>query len=231
MRRRHILTVLLIAVATAAIPGTASAKWYGSTLQGPANANYGCEAAMVAGVFGVSLTPTNQTSCTYRHGGYLFNLARPTFLVPRSGRIKRIRVKSGPNPAKLRLTILSSSSRVDTFSGQDLPGTYTCCTARYVGKAFRPRANAITTKRVNAKVSNVRNKDINIRIHSSDGVALTAVGPGTVPLSLGPELGGFNSGTPTAIGFWPFTGRGDPRVDGYAMTGIDVLFQWDFRRR
>jgi hypothetical protein len=232
MSSGRFLTVLAIAGATAAIPATASAKWYGSTLQGPANATYGCEAAMVAdGLGSIVLTPTNQTSCTYRHGGYLFNLGRPTFLVPASGRIKRIRVKSGPNPAKLRLTILSGSSRVDTFSGQDLPGTYTCCTARYIGKAFRPRPNAITTKRVNAKVSNVRSKDINIRIHSSDGVALTAVGPGTVSLSIGPDLGSFNSGTPTAIGYWPFTGRGEPRVDGYSMTGIDVLFQWDFRRR
>ena len=221
----------LAAVAVAAAP-TASAKWYGSTLSGTPNASYGCEAAMVAGPLGgVGLQPTNQTSCTYRHGGYLFNLNRFTFVVPASGRIKRIRVKSGPNPAKLRLTVLTGSARVDTFSGQDLPGTYTCCTARYVGKPFTPRANATTTKRVNVRVKNVRDKSIDLRIHSSDGLALTAVGPGTLPLSIGPTLGGFDSGTPALVGYWPATAKGEPRVEGYTMTGIDLLFQWDWRRR
>ncbi|HWI22777.1 MAG TPA: hypothetical protein VNT22_09215, partial [Baekduia sp.] len=100
----------------------------------------------------------------------------------------------------------------------------------YVGKAFKLKPNAITIKRVNARVYNVRNKSIDIRIHSSDGVALTAVGPGTLPLSLSPVLGGFDAGTPFALGYFPFTAKGDPRVDGYAMGGIDLLMQWDFRK-
>ena len=132
--------------------------------------------------------PTGQVSCTYRHGGYLFT-QRPTFIVPRTGRITRIRVKSGPSPAKLRLTVLTGSSRVSTFTGRDLPGTYTCCTARYVGRPFRVRANRVTTKKVNVRVFDVRSKRIQHRIHSSDGLALTAVGPGTLPLSIGPVAG------------------------------------------
>ena len=156
---------------------------------------------------GVQLAPTNQVSCTYRHGGYLYS-NRPTFIAPGSGRITAIRVRSGPNPAKLRLTILTGSSRVDTFSGRDLPGTYTCCTARFVGRAFRPRPNALTTKRVNVKVVDVRDKRLRFRIHSSDGVALTAVGPGTVPLQIRDDVGAFNPGIPMAIGYWPFTGWG-----------------------
>lgn len=232
MLTRLVLTTASVALAIAVTAPAAPAKWYGSTLSGQPNATYGCEAAMVAGPLGgVGLQPTNQASCTYRHGGYLFNLNRPTFAVPASGRIRRIRVKSGPNPAKLRLTVLTGSARVDTFSGQDLPGTYTCCMARYVGKPFTPRANAITTRRVNVRVQNVRDKSIQLRIHSSDGLALTAVGPGTLPLSIGPSLGGYESGTPALIGYYPATAKGDPRVDGYTMTGIDLLFQWDWRRR
>jgi hypothetical protein len=176
---------------------------------------------------GTQLAPTNQRSCTYRHGGYLFS-NRPTFLVPRNGRITKIRVKSGPHPAKLRLTVLSSSSRVDPTTGLDQPGTYTCCTARYVGKTFRPKANRTTTKRTNIKVYNVRDKRIQIRIHSSDGLALTAVGPGTVPLKIRSDVGSFNAGTPVGIGFWPGTAKGDPRVDGYSMPGIDLMFQFNF---
>ena len=58
----------------------------------------------------------------------------------------------------------SSSSHVDTTTGQDIPGTYTCCTARYVSRPFRLKPNGITSKRVNVKVYNVRSNDINIRI-------------------------------------------------------------------
>jgi hypothetical protein len=32
------------------------------------------------------------------------------------------------------------------------------------------------------------------------------------------------------VGYWPRTGKGDPRVDGYDMSGIDLLFQWNFKR-
>jgi hypothetical protein len=208
----------------------ASARWYGSTLKAAPNATYGCESAIIsAPLGGFVLAPTAQTSCTYRHAGYLFT-QRPTFLAPRSGRITRIKVKSGPNPAKLRLTILTGSSRVDTFTGRDLPGTYTCCTARFVGKPFRPRANRTTTKKVKARVFNVRSKRLRHRIHSSDGVALSAVGPGTLPLSIGPVLGGYDTGTPLLTGYFPYTRKGEPRVEGYSLTGIDLLFQWEFKR-
>jgi hypothetical protein len=220
------LSLVLLALAP-----TASARWFGSTLRATANANYGCESALVAAPLGgFALQPTGQTSCTYRHGGYLFT-NRATFIAPGTGRVTRIRVKSGANPAKLRLTVLTGSSRVDTFTGRDLAGTYTCCTARFVGRAFRPRPNAITKKKVNVRVFDVRDKRIQFRIHSSDGLALTAVGPGTLPLSIGPELGGFATGTPLAVGYWPRTATEDPRVDGYSVSGVDVLFQWNFKQR
>jgi hypothetical protein len=219
------------AASCALLAGPASASWYGSTLAAQQNANYGCEAALVmAPLGGVQLSPSGQQSCTYRHGGYL-NSLRPTFIVPSSGRIVRIRVKSGPNPARLRLTVLTGSSRVDTFQGRDIPGTYTCCTARYVGRPFSVRPNTTTTRKVNVRVFDVRSKSIVHRIHSSDGLALSAVGPGTLPLNISPNVGGFDNGTPIATAYFPLTARGDPRVDGYSMTGIDLLFQWDFRRR
>lgn len=217
-------------LACALLAAPASARWYGSTLKDKPNAAYGCESAITsAPLGGVQLSPTNQSSCTYRHGGYLYSNRR-TFFAPGTGRVTRIRVKSGGHPAKLRLTVLTGSSRVDPFSGQDQPGTYTCCTARYVGKAFRPRANAVTTKRVNVRVRDVRSKELQYRIHSSDGLALSAAGSGTLPLRVRPDAGGFNAGTPIATGYWPRTAKGDPRVDGYSITGIDVLFQWNWRR-
>jgi hypothetical protein len=221
----------ITAAVLAVVAAPASARWYGSLLRGTPNANYGCESALImAPLGGVELAPTNQASCTYRHGGYLYS-TRPTFIAPSTGQITAIKVRSGPNPAKLRLTILTGSSRVDTRTGRDLPGTYTCCTARYVGKPFRPRANATTKKKVKVKVFDVRDKRIRFRIHSSDGVALTAVGPGTVPLQIRNDVGAFTAGIPLATGYWPYTKKGEPRsADGYTMTGIDLMFQWYFKR-
>jgi len=230
MRRRLLLTLVSTTAACALLVSPVAARWYGSLLNRPANATYGCEAALVnAPLGGVQLSPSNQTSCTYRHGGYLYS-NRPTFLVPSSGRITAIRIRSGRSPARVRLTILTGSSRVDPFTGRDQPGTYTCCTARYVGRPFRPRPNAVTTKRVNVRVHNLRDKRLRLRIHSSDGVALSAEGSGTLPLFVGPNVGSYSPGTPLATGYFPRTRVGDPRVDGYTQTGIDLLLQWNFRR-
>jgi hypothetical protein len=169
------------------------------------------------------------TSCTDQHGGYLGS-NRLSAIVPSSGRIVRIRVKSGPNPARLRLTILTSSARIDTTTGRDIPETCTCRTAVYVGKAFRPRPNATTVRRVNDPVRDTRSQRLDSRTHATDSVAISASGPGTVPLGIGPDPGGQEPGTPISQGFWSATKRNEPRVDGYGMTGIDVLLGWDFRR-
>lgn len=227
MRAAIATAVTLVLAATSA--ATADARWFGSTLAGPPNAPYGCESALILGpIGGVQLAPTNQASCTYRHGGYLGS-NRLGSVVPGNGRIVRIRVVSGPNPAPLRLTILTGSARIDTTTGADIPGTYTCCTARYLGPAFRPRPNGTTTRRVNVPVFDTRSERLDNRTHATDVVAISAFGPGTLPLSIGNDVGGQSPGTPIAIGYWSATGRGEPRVDGYAMTGIDVLLAWDFR--
>ncbi|HVY77545.1 MAG TPA: hypothetical protein VG898_03465 [Solirubrobacterales bacterium] len=227
--RRLALPALLAAAVLTLLAAPASARWFGGTMKGGANVTYGCESAAILGALGgVELAPTGQRSCTYRHSGY-FNLLRPTALVPGNGRIKRIQVKVGSRPAKLRLTILTGSSRVDTFTGEDLPGTYTCCTARYVGPAFRPKANAVTTLKVDVPVHDLRSKAIQNRIHSTDVVAISAAGPGTLPLHATNALGGYETGTPLLTGYWPLTKVGEPRVDGYTLSGIDLLFRWDFR--
>jgi hypothetical protein len=220
---------LALAMAVLA-PGSASATWYGSNMRGPANAPYGCEAATIfAPLGGVQIAPSGQTSCTYQHNGYNGSL-RFGSVVPSTGRIRRIRVRSGPNPALLRLTILTGSSRIDTTTGRDIPGTYTCCTARYVGRAFRPAPNRVTVRRVNVPVFVTRSNQLRIRTHASDIVAISAFGPGSLPLRIDQNVGSLDPGSPLATGFWSATAKGDPRVDGYKMSGIDVLLGWDFRR-
>ena len=230
MTRIGLVVLVIAATYCGAVAAPASAKWYGSTMRATPNADYGCETALTIGPLGgVQRSPTNQTSCTYKHGGYLFS-NRLTSIVPATGRITKIRIKSGPNPARVRLTVLTGSSRVDPFTGADQPGTYTCCTARYVSRPFRLKPNRVTTKKVNVRVFNVRDKSLELRIHSSDGVALSFERGGMLPLHITPSVGSTNSGTPLLTGYWPRTRKGDPRVDGFSMPGIDLLFQWNFRR-
>jgi hypothetical protein len=228
---RRPLAVLTAVLAFLMVAAPASARWYGSKLKGKPNATYGCETALINGPLGGTVfSPTSQTSCTYRHGGYLFS-NRFTFLVPATGRITKIRIKSGKRPAKLRLTVLTGSSRVDPFTGRDQPGTYTCCTASYVSRAFKVKANKTTTKKVNVRVYSVRSKKLRYRIHSTDGLALSAAGPGTLPLKITDNPGTYNAGTPLLVGYWPRTRKGDPRVDGYSMSGVDLMFQWNWKRK
>ncbi|MFN8201453.1 MAG: hypothetical protein U0S48_02740 [Solirubrobacteraceae bacterium] len=227
----RILMTASMALAMMLVPATADAAWFGSTMTAPVNTSYGCEAALILGpVGGVQLAPTNQTSCTYKHGGYLGS-NRLGSVVPGTGRIARIRVKSGPNPAPLRLTILTGSARIDLTSGADIPETYTCCTARYLGPMFRPRPNAVTVRRVNVPVFDTRSGRLDNRTHATDVVAISAFGPGTLPLAVRDDVGTTASGSPIATGFWSATATNEPRVDGYTMTGIDVLLGWDFRPR
>ena len=231
MTRSWPVTLAMTVACFCLLAAPASAKWYGSTLRGKPNADYGCETALVSTTLaGIQPQPTNQRS---------LHLLPQRLHLPPAPHLPGAGHRPdppdpdqvGPNPPRARLTVLTASSRVDTTTGQDIPGTYTCCTARYVSRPFRLKPNGITRKRVNVKVYNVRSNDINIRIHSSDGLALSFGPGGRLPLKIIPsQLGSFATGTPLSRGFWPRTGRGDPRVDGYQLSGIDLMFQWDFRR-
>ena len=207
-------------VLLATIPATADARFFGSTLRAP-NVNFGCESAPILDpITGVpELVATGRRTCTYRHLGYL-NRNRVTTLVPANGRIVRIRVRSGRNPAPLRLTILTAST--SPTNG------FTCCTARRFGRVFRPRASRTTTIRTNMRV---RRDNPSGSSQFTDVVAISAVGPGTLPLRDEGTAGTYTDGSALAGYYYPMAAIGDPRVENNGVDGLDVLFQWDFRRR
>jgi hypothetical protein len=214
-------STLAALVALALLPTAAHAVFLGSTLNGRVNTGFGCEAAPIYDpITGQpQLVASGQRTCTYRHVGYI-NSNRATSLVPGNGRIVRVRVRSGRNPAPLRVTILNSASGSSGFS---------CCTADRFSRTFRPRANRTTTVRMNIPVQ--RTVDTQRGFVTTDVVALSAVGPGTLPLRDQGVGGQYVDGAALA-GFWyPLTGRGDPRVDQTSHAGLDLMFQWDFRRR
>jgi hypothetical protein len=214
-------SLLLALAALALLPGAADAKFLGSTMHGAANVPFGCSLAPILDpITGAPiLAPTGQRTCTFRHLGYIDNFTRVTSLVPANGRIVRLRVRAGNNPARLRLTILGASSSI--------ANGFSCCTARKFGRVFRPRANRTTTIRTNMRV---HRSNPNGATQFNDVVALSAVGPGTLPMRDQGTAGSFAPGTAATALWYPLTGIGDPRVEATTADGLDLLFQWDFRR-
>lgn len=201
----------------------AEAASFGSSLKRPQNTGWGCESAPTYDVFTNSptLRPTGERTCTLRSGGRIGS-NRNWSQAPGDGRITRIRVRSGPNPAPLRLTVLLASVR--TTPGEP-GGDYSCCTARFLGGVFRPRPNAVTTRRVNVAVE--RDRDGNTTYF--DEVGLSAMGPGTLPIHDNGSGGQLAQGSPMTVFSYPFMRRGDTRVDGVPADGLELLFRWRFR--
>jgi len=222
---RRLVTVTAVALALVAVPAGAGAAVFGSSLRRPANVNWGCELAPVLGLTGFVLAQTGQRTCTWRSAGY-FNTFRQASTVPGNGVITRIRVRAGRNPAPLRLTILTSSSRL-YGGGGTLQNSFTCCTARRFSRTFRPRANRITTVTVNMRV--FRTVDRRNLVQTSDVVGLSAVGRGTLPLRVGSDVGGYSTGNAISAYYYPLTRVGEPRVEGGSITGVEVLLRWEFR--
>jgi hypothetical protein len=216
-RRPFLIALSLLALS---VPASADARFFGGRLGAAPNTNFGCETAPVLDpITGVpSLFATGQRTCTFRHVGYI-NVNRITSIVPANGRIVRIRVRSGANPARLRLTILGASSSI--------ANGFSCCTASRFGRLFRPRANRVTTIRTNVRV---HRSNPNGATQFNDVVALSAVGPGTLPLRDQRTAGTFASGSALTALWYPLTAIGDPRVEATSADGLDLLFQWDFRR-
>jgi hypothetical protein len=219
---RVFLPVLALALLTAS---AAEAAAGGSNLRRPANVGFGCEAALRPNVFtGVyEPQPTGHSTCTLRSLGFI-GTSRGGSIVPAGrGRITRIRVRSGANPAPLRLTVLTASGAGDPTG--ETGGSGSCCTARYHGRVFRPRANGVTTRRTNVRVSNYRNA---AGRSFFDVVAVTATGPGTLPLHNEGGQGSYRGALTTF--YYPYTRRREPRPEQNAIDGLEVLFRWTWRR-
>lgn len=214
------LVVCLGLVAVSA--GPAGAVPFGSSLNRPANTTFGCESAPVYDPFagGATLQPTGHATCTLRSGGKIGS-SRNWSNAPAPGRITRIRVRSGPNPAPLRLTILEGSTRSNPSGGG---GEYLCCTARYLGRVFRPRANAVTSLPVSVGVSRRRVG----RTSYFDVVGLSVMGPGTLPLNDDGSGGQLRAGSPLTVFSYPYMRRGQPRVDGLPADALELLLRWEF---
>lgn len=196
--------------ALAAAP-RASAVTFGSSLAQPADWPFGCEARPYPGLGGMQLIATGVTSCMW----WPAPLTAASTYVPRGeGRVVAARVRSGANPAPLRIAVISSGGGL-------------CCTARAASAVFQPAADAVTTVPLDLPASagldpNRPGSQFN------DIVVVSAVGPGRLPVH---DLGAhntFNTSIPAAAFLHPELTNGNSNTDVGWMDGFEVLLQVDW---
>lgn len=209
--------LLLPTLATAQAPSITR----GSSLQAPANAAFGCDAKPTLAFDGTfPVLPAGLPSCTWWStgpGGAIGDAN--TGYVPTTGTITNVRIRSGANPAPLRLVQLRSVAG--------------CCTVVRQTEVFQPAPNAVSTVTVNwltevvrDSVAGVSTNDI-IGFSAAGGTGTLPVndqGPGThVPqLAFSPNVMGAGFTAPAAQPGSLIT------ASSVGAIGYEVLLQYDF---
>src|SRR3954447_17743761 len=216
-------------LAAALLAAPAQASTWGSPLTNPANATFGCESAITQD-FGTGLflaTPQGLPSCTWwTNGG---GTPRPTFTryVPATGTVTKVRVKSGPQPAPLLISILRSNGE-GTYQSS---GTGGCCFGQRESAVVQPAANQVSEFTVNFPVESVRIPEQGVQY--VDIVAISAAGgTGTLPIfDGGPashSIGAAALGPMANMTAPKFDPDNAPRINFRAAPGYELLMQFDF---
>lgn len=160
------IVVLLVVPAFAA----AQAVTRGSPLTAPANVPLGCEASVEQNFSTelFELVPTGSPSCTWWSSGMAADPTNPNSgHVPTAGTVTNVRVRSGRNPAALRVVQLRVAAD--------------CCTVVRHSEPFQPRPNAVTQVTLNWLVEAV--PDSFEGVSTGDIIGFSAIGStGTLPL-------------------------------------------------
>jgi hypothetical protein len=211
---RSVLVAALAVGASAlgALAPAAGAVTFGSDLSQTANVSFGCEARPYPGVGGgMQLTPTGVSSCMW----WSAPLTPSTTYVPGGdGRVTAARVRSGANPAPLRISVISSGSGL-------------CCTHRSNSAIFTPTPNAITQVPLDLAASTGIDTTRNGGQYN-DIVVVSAVGPGTLLVHDFGVHGSFDLSAPAATFLHPELTNGNSNTDVGYMDGYEVLLQVDW---
>jgi hypothetical protein len=199
----------------------------GSPLTATPNISIGCNAYPFPDTSGnFNLFQSNVNDCTWRQSG-VFGVfsGDPRFSsVPGDGRITSFSVRSGPNPAPIRLVVFRQLSTPGF-------GDYSqCCFFVSETNEVQPTPNAISSFTVNIPVQrNVINGFLAV-----DLIGISArSGAGTLPLAAVGSNNLFNQYTVGSVNagfFYPRIGTigndsgGGRREEG--MPGVEVLLQW-----
>jgi hypothetical protein len=233
MRVRSLAGGIAILAALLLLPASALglSKTQGADLSAPSDAGFGCETQFLPGNPGNGFTyePSpfegivDESSCTMwaYTGGTTDKL-----LAPASGTVTKVRVKSGPNPAPLRVSILRYLFTTNPANPSEVTDRQ-CCTAVAEGATFQPTPNAVTETTVNLPTQVVQPQGQ--QSGWGDFVGVSAVGPGTVPLnSTGPHTS-YAINTPTVHFAYPKISPPRDYSDGsFAYPNYQPLIQFDW---
>jgi hypothetical protein len=185
------LSLVVVAIAFA-LPGSAQAltTTFGSDLSHPADLAIGCETKPVLSQSQIGeyeLGASGQPSCTWRQLG-VFGAMPDTraSTVPGDGFITSVSIRSGPNPAPLRLVVVRMLAPNED-GGINTNKAY-CCYFVRESPPFQPTPNVVSTFRMSLPVEKNNRGG---QVYTQDHVGVSAVsGTGTLPLA---EVGSHSS--------------------------------------
>jgi hypothetical protein len=211
----------------ALIPASASATTatFGSPLQNAPNVAAGCESRpFVSSADFDTYVPTasGAASCTWWQTGVFGDAAdgRKGY-VPGDGTVTSITVRSGPNPAPLRVVV----ARQLTPFGPNAPFSGTsCCVFAGQSEEFQPAPNTTSTFALDLPVEHNRNVDSGIQTDDIVGVSARS-DAGALPLYAIPgqtrQSAYTQVGTLDAEAMWPALGS-EPNDSGGGRNGTGL---------
>ena len=233
LSRHSFAGAALVAVATVALlPSLAQAQ--SKSNQGtsmsltPATGSeaFGCETrwGFAFGTGEYQREPTGFTTCTaYQPGTTIEN----THLVPGPGFVTKVRVRSGANPAPLRITVVKRLFQTHPVTGQITDAQ--CCTGTGSESAtFQPPANTVHELTLNPPLKVTTSPSQNGASGHHDIVAVSAMGPGDLPIaSTGPHS--LNTFSDTAMQmFYPKVETGQQGQAEHNYVNYVVLMNYDW---
>ena len=168
--------------------------------------------------------PTGLTTCTaYQPGTTIEN----THLVPGPGFVTKVRVRSGANPAPLRITIVKRLFQTHPVTGQITDAQ--CCTGTGSESAtFQPPANTVHELTLNPPLRVTTSPSQNGASGHHDIVAVSAMGPGELPIaSTGPHSLSTFSDTAMQM-FYPKVETGQQGQAQHDYVNYVVLMNFDW---
>lgn len=206
-------------------PADARTVTQGPDLSAAADGGFGCETAFLAGPespYEYQPYASGYSTCTtWMAGGPV----QTSGLTPLSGTVTKVRIKSGPSPAPLQITILRKLFQSSKSKPNQIDSV--CCTGVSESAVFTPTPNAVTEVPVNLAVSMQPALDGDTGYH--DIVAVAGAGPGQLPIaSVGPHNLFVNgSDTPFTEFFYPKIAPGTASHNNHDYPNYMLLMQYD----